>query len=272
MDGAGCAILIKKCFNSVHTAYLNYNEVDDYLKENYKSYEKVIITDVSASIGLIEKIKNKSNLLLIDHHKTSENLKKFDFTVHSLDKSATMLTYEYFTNEGYDLKEYKEMVDCINDYDIWLMQRDDSLKMNIFFTMLGIGRFVNRFLENPSVKFTKHEDLFLTIEKENQEQYLLQAYNNANFFKDNEGRQVAVVFAERYNSELGNYLVTEENLDYVIIINAQKNKISLRSKSEVDISKIAVKNGGGGHKNAAGFSTEFDFCLEKFLKSIGVIS
>jgi nanoRNase/pAp phosphatase (c-di-AMP/oligoRNAs hydrolase) len=67
-------------------------------------------------------------------------------------------------------------------------------------------------------------------------------------------------------------LVKEENLDYVIIINAQKNKISLRSKKEIDVSIIAQKNGGGGHKNAAGFSTEFDFGIEKFLRSIGVLN
>lgn len=272
MDGAGCAILIKKCFEQVHTAYLNYHEVDEYLKENYKMYDKIIITDVSASLGVIESLKNKCNLTLIDHHKTSVSLKKFHFTIHEMDKSATKLTYEWLLNEGHDVSAYEGMVDCINDYDIWLMQRADSLTMNILFTLLGIGRFVNRFVDNPSDQFTDYEDLYLTIEKENQDKYIQQASNSASFFRDNEGRQAAVLFAERYNSELGNHLVVEENLDYVILINAQKDKVSLRSRADIDVSEIAVKNGGGGHKNASGFSTEFDFGLETFLKNMGVLS
>ena len=30
-------------------------------------------------------------------------------------------------------------------------------------------------------------------------------------------------------------------------------KISMRTKGDLDVAKIAMKNGGGGHKNAAGF-------------------
>ncbi len=271
LDGAGCAILVKKCFEMVNTAYLNYDEVDSYLEENYKTYDKIIITDVTPSKAKIEKLKNKMNLTLIDHHKSTEVLKKYDFTIHSLEKSATLLTYEWLISNNHKIEEYNELAECINDYDLWLMKRDDSLKMNMLFTLIGIGKYVERFVNNPSVKFNETEQYLLEIENENQEKYISQATNNTYFFRDKFGNSVAVVFAERYNSELGNYLVTNEDVDYTIIINAQKNKISLRSKTEVDISGIAVDNGGGGHKNAAGFSTDFDFCLEKFLKEIGVL-
>lgn len=272
MDGAGCAILVKKCFENVHTAYLNYHEVDEYIKENYRMYDRIIISDVTPSIGTIETLKNKCNLFVIDHHKTSEKLKKFDFTIHDLSKSATLLTFDWLLGEGHNVEAYRGMAECINDYDIWLMERADSLTMNIMFTLFGIGRFVNRFLENPSDSFTETEQILLDIEKENQDKYIQQAANNTHFFRDNRGRETAVVFAERYNSELGNHMIVEENLDYIIIINAQKDKVSLRSRADVDISEIAVANGGGGHKNASGFSTEFDFGLEIFLKGIGVYS
>jgi oligoribonuclease NrnB/cAMP/cGMP phosphodiesterase (DHH superfamily) len=272
LDGAGCAILIKKCFKMVNTAYLNYDEVDDYLEENYRMYDKIIITDVTPSLSKIEKIGHKMNLTLIDHHKSTEVLKKYDFTIHSLEKSATLLTYEWLISKGYEIKDYESLAYCINDYDLWIMEIKDSLKMNMLFTLIGIGRYVERFVKNPSVNFTDTELYLLEIEEENQEKYILQAVNQTNYFRDEDGNSVAVVFAERYNSELGNYLVINQNVDYVIIINAQKNKISLRSKPEVDISGIAVNNGGGGHKNAAGFSTDFDFCLEDFLFQIGVIN
>ncbi len=152
LDGAGCAILIKKCFDRVNTAYLNYDEVDSYLEENYKMYDKVIITDVTPTPLKIEKLKNKMNLTLIDHHKSTEVLKKYDFTIHSLEKSATLLTYEWLVEKGYHIENYKELAECINDYDLWLMKIEDSLKMNMLFTLIGIGRYVERFVENLSVK------------------------------------------------------------------------------------------------------------------------
>jgi len=35
-------------------------------------------------------------------------------------------------------------------------------------------------------------------------------------------------------------------------------KVSLRSRGEVDVKKIARHHGGGGHRNAAGFAVEGD--------------
>ena len=35
-------------------------------------------------------------------------------------------------------------------------------------------------------------------------------------------------------------------------------KVSLRSRGEIDIEKIARQHGGGGHRNAAGFALEGD--------------
>jgi phosphoesterase RecJ-like protein len=36
----------------------------------------------------------------------------------------------------------------------------------------------------------------------------------------------------------------------------EKFKVSLRSRGDIDVEKIARKRGGGGHKNAAGFLIE----------------
>ena len=49
-----------------------------------------------------------------------------------------------------------------------------------------------------------------------------------------------------------------------------KYKVSLRSKDRVDVSKIAVTFGGGGHKRAAGFDIEGDkdSVIEKVLAEI----
>jgi nanoRNase/pAp phosphatase (c-di-AMP/oligoRNAs hydrolase) len=46
-----------------------------------------------------------------------------------------------------------------------------------------------------------------------------------------------------------------------------KMSVGLRSQGDIDVSKIAQKFGGGGHKNSAGFEVEARFGLSMF-KSI----
>jgi len=160
-----------------------------------------------------------------------------------------MLTYEWLMDSGFDLTSYADFVDCVNDFDMWHLKRDDSLKLNMLFTLLGIERFVKRFMANPSVSFEKEEHLLLEIESESLDKYLKQAEKYVQTYIDKSGLKCGFIFAEKYNSELGNHLIKNLNFDYVIIVNPQRKKVSLRSRSSVDISQIATENGGGGHKN-----------------------
>lgn len=95
---------------------------------------------------------------------------------------------------------------------------------------------------------------------------------NIETIKDKDGLTFTVVFAESYASELGNHIISEDISDYVMLINAQTKKISLRSRKDVNIRHIAERNGGGGHKNAAAFSIKNEnFDIDNLLKNIGVV-
>lgn len=271
LDGAGCAVLIKKYLDVADTVYLNYDEIDNYLIKNYADYTKIIITDLSPTVETAKFLTNYVEMFFIDHHITSEELSKTIDSYHDISKSATLLTLEWLMGIGCEVEEYRDFAECVNDYDMWHLKREDSLTLNMYFSLIGIDRFVKRFLENPSTKFDKYELMLLEIEDDSKIKYLDNALKNLTFFEDIQGRKFAVIFAERYNSELGHHIINNTNAEYVVIINAQKKKISLRSKDEIDVSKIAVNNGGGGHKNAAGFSTDFDFCLKTFLTKCGML-
>lgn len=271
MDGAGCAILLNSVYKDIQSCYLNYDEVNDFILNNYENYDKIIITDVTPSEELLKHILNRIAITIIDHHVTSEKLKQYDFTIHETGKCATKLTYEWLISQNKDVKRYKELVDCIDDYDLWLLKRNDSLKMNMLFTIFGIDRFVKRFLEDASVMFRKEEQLLLTLEEESQSKYFENAEKYTEVFTDRWDRSFGCIFAEKYNSELGNHLLKRFHLQYVFIINAQKKKVSLRSIPGVTVNDIAEANNGGGHPNAAGFTTDFDFGIKNFLKKTGVI-
>lgn len=271
MDGAGCSILLKSVFNNLDTYYLNYEEVDDFILNHFIHYERIIITDVSPSEELLKHLINRLEINLIDHHVTSEPLKEYDFTIHEIGKCATKLTYEWLLSRNKNIKKYYDLVECINDYDLWLLKDKKSLKMNMLFTLYGINRFVNRFSQNPSTDFGKEEKLLLELEEESQSKYFDNAEKYTETFVDKQGRNFGCIFAEKYSSELGNYLLQKLQLQYIFIINAQKRKISLRSIPSVSVNDIAEANNGGGHKNAAGFVTDYDFGMKSFLRKSGVL-
>lgn len=273
LDGLGCGVLIKKFMpGNIKTAYLGYDDIDRYIEENYHYYDRIIITDVSPQYGTVEMLAGEKDVLIIDHHASSDALKDFHFTHHDITKCATMLTYEYLLQKGFKAEEYEEFARCINDVDMWFLKREDSLKMSVLFNLIGITRMEERFLSTPYTTFTDTEKLMITLEEERRDNYIKKAMRNIETIKDKDGLTVTVVFAESYASELGNYIISEDISDYVMLINAQSKKVSLRSRKDVDIRHIAERNGGGGHKNAAAFSIKNEtFDIDNLLKNAGVI-
>jgi nanoRNase/pAp phosphatase (c-di-AMP/oligoRNAs hydrolase) len=67
-------------------------------------------------------------------------------------------------------------------------------------------------------------------------------------------------------SEIGHELANQSGTFGLIYYIDSDNsvKCSLRSNGDYDISVMAKHFGGGGHKNAAGFTTDFE-TLKKFL-------
>ncbi len=273
LDGLGCGVLIKKFMHrNIKTVYLSYDDIDRYIEDNYHYYDRIIITDVSPQYGTVEMLAGEKDVLIIDHHASSDALKDFHFTHHDITKCATMLTYEYLLQEGFKVEEYEEFALCINDIDMWFLKREDSLKMSVLFNLTGITRMEERFLSTPYTTFTDTEKLLITLEEERRDNYIKKAMRNIETIKDKEGLTFTIVFAESYASELGNYIISEDISDYVMLINAQSKKISLRSRKDVDIRHIAERNGGGGHKNAAAFSIKNEtFDIDNLLKNAGVI-
>ena len=75
--------------------------------------------------------------------------------------------------------------------------------------------------------------------------------------------KVAYVNTNLFKNEIANKLVSDSECDFSVAYNYDDNKnltkFSLRSNdSKTDVSQIAKILGGGGHRNAAGF-TRFGF-------------
>jgi hypothetical protein len=272
LDGVSCGVLTKKFIREVDNIFCNYNEIDQILAEvNTAEYERILITDMSPGKRAFERLLGEIEMIIIDHHESSVWLTEMTECIHDIKKSATLLTFEWLKNMGKDVEPYRELAECVNDFDMWHLKRKDSLQMNMLFMKLGVERYMERFSRRPYSVFSADEQLIVELETERRDKYIHSAAKSGFAMKDREGLDFFVVFAEEYSSELGNHIIKDLEMDYVIIINMQRRKVSLRSRPAVDVRILAEQNGGGGHKNAAGFSFDFDFGTMDFLQEIGVI-
>ena len=71
-----------------------------------------------------------------------------------------------------------------------------------------------------------------------------------------------------------NYLRSVEGTEIAVYVRGRSdgtNKVSMRSGGKLDISKIAIEFGGGGHPRAAGYTMKDDVEVEKekLIKAVG---
>lgn len=145
LDGYGCQFISKKFFDSEIEFYnANYGpEVLAKLTQILNRVEllelessSILITDLNLTINECNFLELKRDelkakgfnieLKLLDHHITGkESDEAFDWYFLDITKSATMLTYEYFSKLYSRENNLSRVVKAINAIDIWL--EDDEL-------------------------------------------------------------------------------------------------------------------------------------------------
>lgn len=279
LDGVGCAIVAYHMLgkDNVDVTYCDYGEINGDVtafiyKDEYEKYDFVFITDISVNedvAELIENVRDVPDFRLIDHHGTALHLNdKYEWAHVQVDEgrgkaSGTTLLNKFIrqnttAKSTFDLEEFTEKV---RRYDTWewhTKYNDQHAKqLNDLLYIIGRDRFVERFTEDLSLDFTESEALLLEIEAEKIERYV-ESKNARINRKDLFGYKFGIVFAEQFNSELGNRLGTlNPDLDVIAMIKPEYS-ISFRTvKDNVDVSAIAKQLGGGGHPKASGAPTRY---------------
>ena len=288
LDGVGCAVLAKLAFgDDVDIEYCGYDNIDERvrtfintLKNSDTHVDAIYITDISVSevtAGLMSiPMKYGAEVKLLDHHKTAEHLNKYDWaTVSEYDSEqptcktcGTELFYKYLVSAGY-LKassRYFNFVWAVTMYDTWEWKElsDEYAQMvkelNDLLYILGRDEFIARCIRRRMVKgddsmITPSKDERLLLDRRQAE---IDAYIDK---KDGElvesylyGRDVGVVFADRFISELGNTLAERHpEFAYIAIVDPGARKVSYRTiRDDINVGSVAKLYGGGGHPKAAG--------------------
>ena len=245
-------------FTAAWCAWLKYGDAADYIPAQYNEAapdvagHDVLVLDFSyARAKLIEMHAAAKSLRVLDHHKTAEaDLAGLDFCVFDMDRSGAGIAWDELLGGS-----RPRLVDYVEDRDLWRFRLIESRAMNAF-----IGSFAFSFpqwsvlQEHLECAFDNAvgagEAVLRSVER-----YVQSMCKEARSMRL-AGHVVPVVNAPYINtSELVGTLAEGAEFAVGWFQRADgKYQYSLRSRGNFDVSALAETFGGGGHKNAAGFT------------------
>ncbi|KKR75965.1 MAG: putative phosphohydrolase [Parcubacteria group bacterium GW2011_GWD2_40_9] len=204
-------------------------------------------------------VGNNEKVVIIDHHVTNENItKSVPEHYYDINHSGATLAWQYF----HPKKTMPKMLANIEDQDLWKFKLPFTKEVN---AMLDLYDFdfkiwdkIIKDFENPA-KRKKYIEMgkYALAHKESMVKRAVSRADKGVF----EGHDVLISNSSFLASEIGNALV-EAGAEVAIIWNQRKGQthVSIRAdkSGKIDVSKIAAKYGGGGHKAASGFGLPAD--------------
>jgi uncharacterized protein len=266
-DGAGAAL----------AAWMHLGDDEcEYIPVQYGgkppdvSDEDVMILDFSYKREtLLTMATVAKTITVIDHHKTAqEDLSepfpdRFDYApvcdirvIFDMEKSGAVLTWEYFSDEP-----VPRLLQIIQDRDLWRFEFDETRDVTTALQLQVDWKDWYRFIDQPDLIRT------LVVRGAAINQYLHLRINEIIESIDSlapwtvTGDVVPVLnlpgfmFSDALHMALKRYPEAPYAVAWFELPYENKRVYSLRSRkgSDIDVSEIAKRNGGGGHKHAAGF-------------------
>ena len=253
-------------FTAAWAAWMKFGDQARYYQTNYGrppptglKGKDVFILDFSYPRDVIREIqKQAKSVLILDHHVTAEQeLKHLDCAVFDMKRSGCGLAWDYFHGEP-----RPNIIVHAEDQDLWNFDYSYTRELMAVF-------------ETTEKTFENWNDLFLAMEDDIRYRELVAKgkamleYRNY-LVRERFSKKPSYIYLD-YNiipaanssiwqSEIGAALA--KNKDTFAAVWSQmpdgRFKVSLRSdkRTGMDVSEVAKKYGGGGHKNAASFVTE----------------
>ena len=268
-DGYGCTFTILHYYKKFHpekkleliprSVFLKEEEELDTELQDAVRDKNVIMCDFSYKFKhLIQIIELSKTFCILDHHKTAQaDLMKIplELKIFDMDRSGVGITWAYFFPDT----PLPRFLACIQDRDLWTANVPQSNEFVAYFyeqphhydlwetyladevvdTAIAIG---SQWLQYKSLIVAKCSKRANWILQEYQNRYVIVAYCNSTEFA----------------SDIGNKMLTQyPHTDFSVVwsydLYLNKTTYSLRSTNEkVDVSAVAKKFGGGGHRNASG--------------------
>lgn len=280
LDGAGCAIVLKTAYEGNKKVFVqqasDYPTADKLVREGLSEehWDLIYITDLSVSKETAEYIEehDKHRVILIDHHPDKNSLNEYDWCYinESNDEdpytpSGTSLVFDYVKHMYTDIpKSMDKLVELVRQYDTWAWKNhfnnEEPKTFNSYLTIVGFKDFVKTMCERVYDEDLLNEtDRTVLYYKEKEIETYIKSRSKTVEVREIDGMNIGFVFAEKHLSELGNYIVeNDESIDCIIMFNMARGTVSIRSivrenGSFINCTKLAKSwFNGGGHKLSGG--------------------
>ena len=289
-DGFAAAYVVYKRYGHNGVAYIPCSYNDEPPLHSVYEGKRVIIVDFSFPLPVMQEMERRAeHITWLDHHKTAfEMLGKDVNEVFSVfdagqdiildnNRSGALIAFDWFFGRSAE-GEAPTIIRHIDDRDRWQFAIPGSREFHASLQLLKPWSFeqwdqINAsFIESEAnyEAFIAKGAAALEVEQRQVTSAALKAYDCTIFFEDAQGGlQTAkglAINSTVHMSEVGHELANASGT-YGLIYYIDKDasvKCSLRSNGDYDVSAIAKFFGGGGHRNAAGFTTSFDV-LKQFI-------
>lgn len=259
LDGLGCAVLFLGTHGQSSPVQLVENgAIDQRVRELLAARMRVagdyqvLVTDHGIDAGTAAVadafVEAGGRFALLDHHRSSGHLAQRRWATIDEDRSATGLLFDRLGRPP----AFAEFARVVEDHDLWRHQDPRSARLASLAALIGTDRFLARFSADASVELREEERMLVDSEEARRQDYLRRKVEQARVAEIG-GRRWAVCYAEQYQSDLAERLMTELEVAATAIVNPGKRTVSLRGRG-VDVSAIAQRYGGGGHARAAAFT------------------
>lgn len=247
-------------FTAAWAAWKKFGSRADYIGVEYHlappiglKNRDVYLVDFCYDEAVMKKIiaENKK-VVVLDHHLSRKNvveqMSEYRFGINF---SGAVLSWRYF----HPKKQTPWLVRYVEDIDLWRFKLPRTREIMVYVRMFEHGFTawdrIATDLESKSKRSDYQKKGTLLLEFRNH--YIKKLVSESDLFHW-EGLWTRVANSPVFRSEIGNALLGGKVK--IGLVWDQRGGIifvSLRSRGKIDVSKIAQKYGGGGHKNAAGF-------------------
>ena len=215
----------------------------------------VFIADFCYKRPVMLQMKEDTNsLIVLDHHKSSqEECGDLEFCSFDMDHSGAFLAWDHLFSDG----NVPLLIRYVDDRDLWKWKLDSTEEIlsavDSFERTFENWDMLHGFLyAEESVRWKRVKTMGEGIlqYKKNLIKSLMRNAYRANIM----GKVVPIINIPFFQSEVAAELALMADYAAAYYFDGEAYRFSLRSKEGGDdVSLIAAKFGGGGHKNASGF-------------------
>jgi len=254
LDGHCSGAIVKQYFPTCEMIGVNYLDTVDRAKVS----DITFVVDFSFSPEDMAFLADHSELHWLDHHKTAiEKLEALRNVkgIREIGRAGCELTWDYLVNS----QNANLAVHLLGRYDVWDHSDPRTLPfqygMRTFEDTRPNSNIWTDIFEDKNHCIAEIIELGKTIIKYEDKQNAMYAQGMA-YDAVLEGLRVVVINKAYANSKIFDSVYDPEKHDAMVLFGVKPGefKYSIYSvKPDIDVSTVAIKYGGGGHKGAAGF-------------------